>query len=147
MVGKKKDIIKRKVGRPRTKEPKEKLPVGRPLLVIDYEMVKQLAEIGCTIEEIGSFLGISHDTLTRREEFLPIYHEGLNKCKRSLRRMQIQAAREGNATMLVWLGKQLLNQSDKRETEMTIQGGDKPIKIMPVQERIKEYERLFEETT
>jgi hypothetical protein len=34
----------------------------------------------------------------------------------SLRRWQIEAARKGNPTMLVWLGKQLLGQTDKIET-------------------------------
>jgi hypothetical protein len=38
----------------------------------------------------------------------------------SLRRMQWQAAENGNPTMLVWLGKQYLNQKDK--AEQTISG-------------------------
>ena len=42
----------------------------------------------------------------------------LFKSQRSpgLRRQQIEAAKKGNATMLIWLGKQLLEQSDKAET-------------------------------
>jgi hypothetical protein len=37
----------------------------------------------------------------------------------SLRRMQWDAARQGNPTMLVWLGKQYLGQSDKVESSNT----------------------------
>jgi transcriptional antiterminator len=120
---------------------------GRPQKSIDYIMVKELASQGCTIEEIARYLNVSHDTLTRREEFMPIYLDGLNLMKRSLRRKQYDLAMEGDRTMLVWLGKQHLDQTDRRETEMTVQGGEKPIKIMPVQERIKEYEHLFQECT
>ena len=35
--------------------------------------------------------------------------------RQTLRRLQWQAANEGNSTMLVWLGKQLLGQRDKTE--------------------------------
>jgi hypothetical protein len=34
--------------------------------------------------------------------------------KISLRRQQIETAKKGNVSMLIWLGKQLLDQSDKR---------------------------------
>lgn len=143
-----KSVPKKKVGRPKIIKDAVstlKKPVGRPQKEIDYIMVKELAGQGCTIEEIAGYLGLSHDTLTRRDEFMPIYQEGLNKMRRSLRRKQYEAAMEGNITMQIWLGKQMLGQSDKRETEMTVQGGEKPIKIMPVQERIKAYEHLFKE--
>lgn len=39
----------------------------------------------------------------------------------SLRRQQIALAEKGNATMLIWLGKQLLGQSDKVDTKSKIQ--------------------------
>jgi hypothetical protein len=134
------------------KKKKEKItivkkPRGQPRKEIDYVMVKELASQGCTIEEIGSYLGVSHDTLTRREEFMPVYSDGLNLMKRSLRRKQYDLAMEGDRTMLVWLGKNILSQVDRRETEMTVQGGDKPIKIMPIKERIRAYEHLFDEIT
>jgi hypothetical protein len=40
-------------------------------------------------------------------------------CKASLRRIQWKLAEAGNATMCVWLGKQLLGQRDKFDDAVT----------------------------
>lgn len=40
------------------------------------------------------------------------YKKGFADLKKSLRRKQIERAESGNATMLIWLGKQLLGQRD-----------------------------------
>jgi hypothetical protein len=90
---------------------------GRPKKQIDYELVKELADIQCTQEEIAGVLNISVRTLQRDDEFCRIYKNGMLKGKMSLRRMQWASAQSGNNTMLVWLGKQYLGQSDKVETE------------------------------
>jgi len=124
---------------------KKKTSVGRPRKLIDYIMVKNLAECACTVEEIASYLNISHDTLSRNAHFKEVYQEGLHKCRRSLRRIQYDAAMAGDRTMLVWLGKQLLGQKEKQETDMTLQGGEKPIKLIDVRQRIKDYEKIFKE--
>jgi len=124
---------------------KNKPGAGRPKKIIDYEMVKELSQHACTIEEIGSYLGCSHDTLSKDPKFKEVYQEGLNKCRRSLRSAQYEAAMDGDRTMLVWLGKCLLGQKEKTETELTLQGGTEPIKIMPIKERIKQYEKIFHE--
>ena len=41
--------------------------------------------------------------------------KGTGRLKVSLRRQQIEVAKGGNVTMLIWPGKRLLEQSDKRE--------------------------------
>lgn len=79
---------------------------------IDPEQVRKLAAIGCTHEEIASIVKCSVDTLTRR--FLDDIEEGRNQGKSSLRRKQWEMAINGNVTMLVWLGKQYLGQTDKQ---------------------------------
>jgi len=88
---------------------------GRPKKKIDYELVKKLAYIQCTQEEISSILAISTRTLQRDTEFCRIYKNGMDNGKMSLRRLQWKAAEKGNNTMLIWLGKQYLNQTDKQE--------------------------------
>lgn len=94
---------------------------GRPLKKIDWETVDKLCHIHCTGPEIADFLGICNDTLTdaaRREkgmlfsEYIKMKSAG---GKASLRRMQWKAAESGSVGMLVWLGKQYLDQSDKNE--------------------------------
>lgn len=43
--------------------------------------------------------------------------EGTNRCNNRLRKAQVSAALNGNATMLVWLGKNRLGQSDSPRSE------------------------------
>lgn len=85
---------------------------GRPKKVIDYELVEKLAHIHCTQEEIAEVLGVSVKTLQRNKEFCRIYKKGISSGKMSLRRQQWKAAERGNTTMLIWLGKQYLEQKD-----------------------------------
>jgi len=77
---------------------------------VDGKLIRSLAAIGCTQQEIGAVTGCSPDTLQRRfREDLTI---GSETGKSSLRRRQWQAAMEGNVSMLIWLGKQLLGQRE-----------------------------------
>ncbi len=46
-------------------------------------------------------------------EFRRAYEKGFGRLKIPLRRQQIETAKKGNVSMLIWLGKQLLDQSDK----------------------------------
>lgn len=80
---------------------------------LNPEMVYKLAQIGCTNKEIADIVGVSHDTLTRRCE--NELEEGRAFGRMSLRRKQWEVALSGNVTMLIWLGKQQLGQSDKQE--------------------------------
>lgn len=93
---------------------------GRPRLDIDAGLVSSLAGIGCTVAEIATCLSVSKDTLERN--FAADIEKGREKARMSLRRKQWDAAMNGckkgekaNATMLIWLGKQLLGQRDKQE--------------------------------
>ena len=83
---------------------------------IDTEQVEKLASFGCTNIEIGSFFGCSPDLLEKSySEFLT---KGRDKGKIRLRQLQWKAAEAGSHTMLIWLGKQILGQSDKQELEL-----------------------------
>ena len=95
------------------------MKTGRPKIEVNFAEVDKLCQIQCTGEEIASFFGISYDTLERRckEQFKMSLAEYIKeksaKGKSSLRRLQWKAAMSGNVTMLIWLGKQYLGQSDK----------------------------------
>ena len=91
--------------------------MARPKISIDYETVEKLSMAHCTQEEIATFLEIHVRTLQRDNEFCRIYKKGIDHGRMSLRRKQMQLALQGNTTMLVWLGKQLLGQTDRTETE------------------------------
>lgn len=94
--------------------PKRK--TGRPPAKIDWELVGNLALVQCTQEEIAAVVGVSRQTLLSKPEFLDIYKRGIEKGKSSLRRAQWKLAMAGNATMCIWLGKQLLGQRDQPMT-------------------------------
>ena len=82
---------------------------------LDTEKVEQLAGFGCTNTEIASFFGCSENTIRRSYgEYLT---KGRDKGKIRLRQLQWRAAERGNVSMMIWLGKQVLNQVDKQEVE------------------------------
>ncbi len=97
-------------------KPKDELQKrGRKPIEIDYTLAENAASIMCTQSEIAALLGVSLGKLEHDPEFQRIHKKGLEVGKQSLRRMQYAAAEKGNPTMLIWLGKQYLKQSDKQE--------------------------------
>jgi hypothetical protein len=88
---------------------------------INLAMVARCAEIGCTIEEIATVLGFSRSNLYERMDAQPEIREaidrGRNLGKVRLRLLQWRSAMAGNVTMLIWLGRQVLGQKDRPETE------------------------------
>jgi hypothetical protein len=101
--------------------------VGAPKKLIDYAVVERAASIGCTRDEIAAVIGVSTVTLHSRMNDDPLVLEaierGSNKGKATLRRFQWKGAQDGNATMLVWLGKQMLGQKDMLRQEHTGEDG------------------------
>ncbi len=112
----------------------------RKRVVIDFEQVEKLARLGCTHDEIASYLGCNRKTLERSKKFLEVYERGLDHARISIRRMQIKAAQDGNSTMLIFLGKQLLGQRDKFPETDNAAGNDKVtiINDLPTKETDKE---------
>lgn len=94
--------------------------MARPRKEIDEELLYKLAQIHCTMKEMVDIIGVSEDTLKRR--FAHIIAKGKSEGKMRLRRKQIEVAMSGNHTMLIWLGKQMLGQS-----ESPVQDEDKSI--------------------
>lgn len=93
--------------------------MARPKKKIDYELAAKLAHIHCTQEEIAGILDLSVRTLQRDREFCHIYKKGTDNGKMVLRRYQFKMA-ETNATMAIWLGKQILKQKDTdNESQLT----------------------------
>lgn len=83
---------------------------GRDKRVVPPEEVYRLAQIGCKDTEIADWFGLSESTL--RYNFNAELIKGRESLKQSLRQAQIKYALAGNATLLIWLGKNLLGQSD-----------------------------------
>lgn len=87
---------------------------------IDQKQFENLCAIQCTREEILSIFGVSRDTLLRwckdvyGTDFETIFKEKKQYGKASLRRRQWNLA-EKNVSMAIFLGKNMLGQSDNPE--------------------------------
>ena len=96
---------------------------GRPRFDLSDKLplVRKLASIQCTDEEIAAGLGCSQDTLARGrkrdQELDAAIIEGRASGRMSLRRAQYRKAMEGNPAMLIWLGKQVLGQREMADLE------------------------------
>ena len=78
---------------------------------IDTEQIEKLASFGCSTKEMASFFGCTENILSKSySEFIT---KGRDKGKIRLRQMQWKAAEKGNVSMLIWLGKQILGQTDQ----------------------------------
>jgi len=100
----------------------------RKKIEIDPEQVRQLARLGCTWDEIAGVLKIARTTLVvrmREKKYRDAYEQGVAEGDVSLRRAQYDSAMKGKTGMLVWLGKNRLDQVDRVETknETTIYDG------------------------
>jgi len=124
----------------------EKNKGGRPKKEIDFEKIDALCAVFCNCKEIVSVLkafdiNCSYDTVERRikEEFDMTFAEYVEQkqmafAKPKLRKAQFDCALNGNATMLIWLGKQYLGQVEKQEINVT---GDMPDEISEKINQIK----------
>ena len=83
---------------------------GENKKIIDPKEVRKLASIGMKNSEIAEFFEIDDSTLGYN--FKQELTKGRHDLKTSLRQAQIRLALSGNATLLIWLGKNILGQSE-----------------------------------
>ena len=85
---------------------------GNTASVVDPETVFKLALMGATNVEIADWYGVTEQTI--RYRFNEYLQKARSSLKIKLRRAQLKVAIENeNPTMLIWLGKQILAQSDQ----------------------------------
>lgn len=93
-------------------EPDAKGKPGRHAKVFteeEKEQIRRLSEIFASQEDIAYVMGVNRSTLQKHPELMA---EGKARGRVKLRRAQYEKALEGNPTMLIWLGKQMLGQTD-----------------------------------
>ena len=92
--------------------------MARPKKKISQKQFESLCAIQCTKEEICNVLDVTEKTLnnwckeTYGEGFSLVFSKKRALGKASLRRNQWKLAEKGNSTMQIWLGKQILKQSE-----------------------------------
>ena len=84
--------------------------VGRNKTVIPEAQVAQLAEYHCTNKEMADFFDVPLQTFM--DNFRDIITKHRIITKQRLRKKQLEVALKGDKTMLIWLGKQMLGQSE-----------------------------------
>jgi hypothetical protein len=105
---------------------------GRKPVYMDLEELEKLSILQCTHEEIAGWFGVTPRTIEKRRkkpEFAAAMERGRARGRVSVRRAQIRMLDGGNATMGVWLGKQILGQRDVVTNEHTGLGGA-PIQVV-----------------
>lgn len=133
-------------------KPKKKM--GKPQLVIDWVKVEKLASIYCPVSDIAGIMGVSYNGLARgcKRKFKKTIedwaHEKRGNTRAAVRNRQIQLALAGDKTMLIWLGKQMLGQSDRNRMSISGDANGAPVSIhvqkieqMSQEERLAEIER------
>ena len=99
------------------------MPAGRPKAIIDWAKVDKMLQAHCDGVGIAGLLGIHPNVLYKAcEEEKKCNFSEYRQLKQSegkelLRQKQFSVAMVGDKTMLVWLGKNYLSQSDRQEVE------------------------------
>lgn len=94
---------------------------GRPPTPIDASKLDVMMQYGATCSEVANEFNCSEDAIVRyiKRNYKMNYAEYSHKKKGSvrmrLRTKQVELALKGNIPMLIWLGKNILGQSDKME--------------------------------
>lgn len=97
---------------------KEKKRTGLPPIPIDWDVVDNLLESGCSGAEAAAHFGVCPDTLyircnkDKNMTFSAYRAQKLAKGDSLLRSKQFSEAIKGDRTMLIWLGKQRLGQRE-----------------------------------
>ena len=101
----------------------EKDSVGNHYKEVDFEELEKLVEMQCTLAEVASFFDVHKDTIRNRikEQYdmdFSTYKELKGtKGRIHLRRLQWKSANKGSVDMQKWLGKNMLEQTEKNEVK------------------------------
>jgi hypothetical protein len=125
--------MRKKIGRDSSKTPAKRIHAkgnpgrggaqpgaGRPPKPIPYDDIEAISRLHASDEEIAGFCGVARSTLELWKsdpEYLAAVERGRAAGKLNLRRKQLAKAEQGDGTMLVWLGKNMLGQADKAEVK------------------------------
>src|ERR1700752_3840802 len=90
---------------------------------IDMTELERLCALQCTDQELASWFHVTTRTIERRRKnrgFAEVMDRGKAKGRISVRRMQMKLLEQGNATMGVWLCKNILGQTDEIHPEISV---------------------------
>lgn len=106
---------------------------------VNLKRLRSLCRIQCTYPEIAAVMGVDLSTVEKwamEPRWRTVMEAGKRSGFVSLRRAQFKLALAGNATMQIWLGKQLLGQKDETTIEHTGKIGS--VSIEAIDQAIRE---------
>jgi hypothetical protein len=112
---------------------------GRPHKPFDWDKLNAILQYGANLSDASEIMGVSEDTILRRikkehgMEYATYKNKKMGKVRIGLLRKQVEVAMSGNVSMLIWLGKQHLDQKDKQEIEQLSQS---TIRIEKIEENL-----------
>lgn len=127
------------------------MSAGRKKIILDWEKVDKMLEAGLNGVEVSEMLGISFDTLSNRvKEDKKTDFSEYSRLKRSkgdgrLKLSQFNIAMNGSEKMNIWLGKQRLGQSDKKEIKQELTGEALNVNFLSTGKQPKTSENEVEE--
>lgn len=82
----------------------------------ESDKIQMLASFGCSIIEIAKYFQMDESTV--RKKYREALETGRESLKVKLRQLQWDHAARGNTALLIWLGKQYLGQTDRKEIDL-----------------------------
>jgi hypothetical protein len=101
--------------------------MGRPRLKLNVQEIINYARLGASNREIADMVGCDESTI--RDRFPAELTKARSQRKTKLRQLQWKAAEAGNTSMLIWLGKNELGQSDTQNIHLAGTGEEGAIKL------------------
>jgi hypothetical protein len=101
--------------------------LGRPRKILDEELIARFIGKGFTVEYVADYMGVSASTLY--DNYSDALRKGRVFRNGCLQAKQLNKAMKGDTTLLIWLGKQWLGQTDKTTVQTsgaTFGIGDSP---------------------
>ena len=98
------------------------------VIKVDWDTVDHLLMAGCDGKQVAARLGMCYATLERavkrehKVDFVDYKASKRAKGDSLIHEKQFEIAQAGDKTMLVWLGKQRLDQSDNQRVDHTTNG-------------------------
>jgi hypothetical protein len=97
---------------------------GPPPVKYDLRIIEDMASFGCTYKEIAIICGFGETRFRALRHEHPDIQEAIDlgraRLCQKLRKKQIELALDGNDKMLIFLGKALLEQTDRVEINQTV---------------------------
>ena len=104
---------------------------GRPMIEFDLVEVEELSRSYCSFIELGKFFNCSEDVIEDRYRNNPDFKAAIDRGRfeaiKGLRRKQLEMTMDGNTQLAIFLGKNLLGQTDKMDIDQ--QSRIEPINI------------------